>query len=631
MKLTRCLLLLFLSPSLCNAQPAADSLKNLLNHAKMKGDEKLVNYHTAYLGYYYHSNKEYDSAITYYYRLLEHQSDISDSSLVAIALNGIGASYSSLGFPDSSLMYYDEALNLFTALKDTTRSIDVESNIAIVYKDLGLYEKALESAFSLLNKLEHHSPGRALASCYTTTAYIYDAMEEYNTALHYHRKSLQVRRALEYRRGEAQSLNNIGEIYIKMHQYDSALSNLQKSLSIKQSIGDKPGYANTLNNIGRVYLILNKLDDAQLYFSQSLEINRASKDKVGQAITLNDLGQLKLLQKKPGEASLFLDEAGVLSRESRSIETLKKNLEIKINLYKTTSRHAMAFKTAEELMSINDSLLNSEKSKNLKSLSIQYETEKKAQQILLLEQQDKISKVTIYNKQIMINALIAGVMASTIIAALVYRNFRMVRKNKVRIETLLREVHHRVKNFLQIMSSLLTLQSEQITDERARLAVKSSESRVNAMALIHRKLYNVDQTRSINIKDYITELVDYLLSAYGYHETQIQVTIDVPPLEIDVDKVIPLGLILNELISNALKYAYIDHPMPKLDISLSKVNASLSILIKDNGKGIDNTAVPGPTNSFGLKLTTMLIKELHGKLALSSTVGTQYVMSVPLI
>src|SRR5690606_35581517 len=94
---------------------------------------------------------------------------------------------------------------------------------------------------------------------------------------------------------------------------------------------------------------------------------------------------------------------------------------------------------------------------------------------------------------------------------------------------------------------------------------------VNAMALIHRKLYQrSDEARSINIKDYVTELITYLVHAYGYHEKQMHLELTLEPVQVDIDKAIPLGLIINELISNAFKHAYVDHPSPGLAVGLKQ-------------------------------------------------------------
>jgi two-component sensor histidine kinase len=194
----------------------------------------------------------------------------------------------------------------------------------------------------------------------------------------------------------------------------------------------------------------------------------------------------------------------------------------------------------------------------------------------------------------------------------------------------LKELHHRVKNNLQILSSLLSLQSQQLTDDNAIRAVKSSESRINAMALIHRKLYTVDQNRTVDIKEYITELIQYLVYSYGYHEKNFKLDLEITEINIDVDKAIPLGLILNELISNAFKHAYQNQPNPRLMVNLAYPDAhELNICIQDNGAGMP-AVDEKQRKTFGMKIVTTLIKELKGSLNVRSENGTTYDLHIPI-
>jgi two-component sensor histidine kinase len=628
MKTLTLLLMLILLSQASTAQEDPDSLKALLRTAIGQHDTARLNYYTAYLGYIYYSKGNYDSAIAYYYKQLNSAG--TDSATLATTLNGIGGSYYQLDFPDSSLLYYDRALALFRNLNDTAKAIDVESNIIQIYTDLGLYEKALEKSFDLITRLEKQDASRALGSCYSTTASIFEATGEYRDALVYHRRSLSVRLKINNEKGVAHAFNNIGETFSRIGQYDSAITNLKKSLIIKEKLGDKLGSAHSLNSLGNVYSKLGSPKEAETYFNKALQLRREVKDKTGQAISLNSLGELKLTSKLFREATILLDEAEQLSRETHAIETLKQNLTLKLKLYGTMGMHSHAINVARELMSLKDSLINVEKSKNLKSIHIGFETVKKENRILLLEQSEELKQAEIHAKQIVIYALIVGLLLVLVIAVLIYRNFNNARKSKERVETLLKELHHRVKNNLQILSSVLTLHAEQLTDKSAQHAMKSSEGRVNAMALIHRKLYNAEQNRSVDLKGYVAELIEYLMSSYGYVGKQIKIKINIPPLQIDIDKAIPLGLILNELVTNAFKYAFSNHNAPQLDIVVTPTRNEITIHVIDNGKGLDSQAIGSDTGSFGIKLTTTLIRQLKGNYTLKSELGTHYTLNIPI-
>ncbi len=226
--------------------------------------------------------------------------------------------------------------------------------------------------------------------------------------------------------------------------------------------------------------------------------------------------------------------------------------------------------------------------------------------------------------------LIIVVVLIFITALLLTYSIVVTRRSKKKVELLLKELHHRVKNNLQVLSSLLSLQSQQLTDSNAIQAVKSSEGRVNAMALIHRKLYLGDTNRTIDIKDYVTELIGYLVHTYGYHDRALKLDLYIEPISVDVDKAIPLGLILNELISNAFKYAYAEHLHPELYVGVSRpAPGALLIQVRDNGRGMPEPKKDAPV-SFGLKMVNTLIRELRGNLAVTANNGTTYILNIPL-
>jgi len=178
-----------------------------------------------------------------------------------------------------------------------------------------------------------------------------------------------------------------------------------------------------------------------------------------------------------------------------------------------------------------------------------------------------------------------------------------------------------------LLSGIFSLQSQELKDERAIQMVKTSEARINAIALIHRKLYNTDMNRSINVRDYILELVQYLTHAYGYNEKPFTLSSNIKDVLVDVDKAIPLGLILNELISNSFKYAYEGHPHPELKIELQNEKENLRINLSDNGRGLP--AKLPESDSFGLRMVSMLMKQLRGSLDMRTDLGTHYTLTIP--
>ena len=182
-----------------------------------------------------------------------------------------------------------------------------------------------------------------------------------------------------------------------------------------------------------------------------------------------------------------------------------------------------------------------------------------------------------------------------------------------RNELLLKEIHHRVKNNLETVSSLLELQSATLTDDRALAAMQAGQSRVQSMGLLHQKLYQGKNLAAIEMKDYFTHLATGLLETYQ-EEDRIAVTVDMPPLDLDVDTAIPLGLIVNELLTNAIKYAFPGADAGAVVVQMSRAAGNrYHLVVADNGVGKDVTAGPRGTG-FGTRLVELLTRQLGGEL-----------------
>jgi len=190
-------------------------------------------------------------------------------------------------------------------------------------------------------------------------------------------------------------------------------------------------------------------------------------------------------------------------------------------------------------------------------------------------------------------------------------------------EMMLKEVHHRVKNNFQIVSSLLEMQSKDITDEKARQLANDGQNRLKSMAFIHQKLYKSD-SGLINFNDYLRKLIQEISSAYKSQKgVEIQVTIQ--DIELDIDTAVPLGLIVNEIITNAYKYAFEGVAAPLLSVSIEETTQNNYVLeIKDNGIGFDKNVDVEKANSIGLRLIKGLVKQLNGAMEVFTHNGTTF-------
>lgn len=209
-----------------------------------------------------------------------------------------------------------------------------------------------------------------------------------------------------------------------------------------------------------------------------------------------------------------------------------------------------------------------------------------------------------------------------------YKSKREVEQKVKEKETLLKEVHHRVKNNLQTVSSLLSLQARSMVDPEMKSMVKSSQNRVNSMAMLHEMLYMREDLSKIEYKSYVEELSEYLVKSIKGTDNRIKVAIDIIDINLGIDTAIPLGLLINEAITNSLKYGIKDNGEGEINITLKKEAENDYVLnIGDNGEGYSENITPQTTKSLGLKLIYNLTRQLKGSILKDATKkGTNYII-----
>ena len=226
--------------------------------------------------------------------------------------------------------------------------------------------------------------------------------------------------------------------------------------------------------------------------------------------------------------------------------------------------------------------------------------------------------------------LLGGVLGKNLLKAHhnLYKSRNEIEKRINEKETLLREVHHRVKNNLQTVSSLLSLQSRNIEDKKMKSIIKSSQNRVISMAMVHEMLYMRDDLSKIEYKSYVQELSEFLIRSIKGVENKVKLNIDIPDIKLGIDTAIPLGLLINEAITNALKYGITDENEGEISIAIrQEKNHDYVLYIGDDGVGFPDSVDHKTTKSLGLKLIHNLARQLRGTISKDSTKkGTNYIV-----
>lgn len=206
------------------------------------------------------------------------------------------------------------------------------------------------------------------------------------------------------------------------------------------------------------------------------------------------------------------------------------------------------------------------------------------------------------------------------------KNIQLTQLNQQK-EMLIKEVHHRVKNNLMIISSLLNLQSNYLKDDESKEIFKESQNRAKSMALIHERLYRSTDLKNIEFKEYITTLANDLYRTYVKDPSRVSLQMIIEDVNIDINAAIPLGLILNELITNSMKHAFPDGREGTISISFGKNINGFILKVSDDGVGVPDDLDYTKTDSLGLQLVTSLTRQINGKIELDKDHGTMFTIT----
>ncbi|MDB5141852.1 MAG: hypothetical protein JWQ66_565 [Mucilaginibacter sp.] len=300
---------------------------------------------------------------------------------------------------------------------------------------------------------------------------------------------------------------------------------------------------------------------------------------------------------------------------------------------------------------LHDSLFNAEEKKMVEVVQLRNESEKKdmtlrlqAKDIQLLKKQGQLERDRLGKSQLTRNVFIGGILVLLLLVGLLYNGYRQKQRNNRQLlnsqnslskknddlrrslqenEWLLREVHHRVKNNMQMVTSLLVSQTDFLEDPAAINAITESRHRIQAMALIHQKIYKNKNVANIYLPEYVGELISYLKESFRECES-ILFQVEIAPIDLDVQQAVPIGLILNEAITNSIKHAFpnSNDDLIKISLTVNKIN-EVELTIADNGRGLPpDFSTNEHKTSFGLLLIKGFIEDLGGTFEMKSQTGT---------
>ncbi|WP_394750818.1 sensor histidine kinase [Spongiimicrobium salis] len=535
---------------------------------------------------------------------------------------------------DSAAYYAQQALEISRAINAPVLEAQAWEEIGAIEQRLGNKGASLEAIFKALQLYDSLKLKENQAASYAQIAGYYIGETDYAQGVDYLKRAAGVYSEMKNNLYETLTLINIGEAYRLSGKLDDAENTFVKVLQLNQSIQDRAIEGYTLGNLGMVYADQGRIKKAKQKLNAGIGIVDDLGDGYSTSIYLAELGTIYQKEKEWDLAEENFLLALAMAKQSELKEQIRDFSRLLVGFYEVRERYSEALRYQKLYQQYQDSIVNKENIQKEEQLKAGYEINKRESEIGLL---NKVNT----NQKRMVIVLIVGILLVLYIAYLLQKaNKRKKKTNEVlsqQKETiakreqektlLLHELNHRTKNNLQMISGLLNLQSRTLQGHPAKEAILSGKYRVEALSLVHRKLYQDGIETKILLEDYIKDLVLGLFQAYG---TVCKPYFKIPRISINVDAAVPLALILNEMVINALKYAYTKVEQPELHILVEKeAGGFLQVEVVDNGIGFVAKKTT-TNNAFGLKLVTSLIEQLEGTLEKINVTGTHWRMHLKL-
>jgi len=538
---------------------------------------------------------------------------------------------------------FDQAIKVIEEAYQYALDNDLPKFESIYYYRKGRYLASSDKYDSAIHYLKLHKDMKVSNEHASTLelAKIYSLLKDRTTAKQYYEEALRILRIKKSPIDYLYVLTRVIDNYEGWGLISEASDLKEEYLKYKLERNGE-GFVDQVKMHNYVVTPFSDFKELEKSIIEALPIHKNNKNWLVYAEASHNLAS-KYMERGETNKALPLLKDGKIAADQFGHNGWIYNYEITLyEAYNNLKQSSNALYHLENAFELKDSLLTAERIKSTNELEVKYQTEKKETEFALLKTEDELKSLQL-SKAKRDNLLFGGIAVVSIILLsllgfLFLQNKRksseLGAKNKI-IEKaledkdiLLREIHHRVKNNLQVVSSLLNLQSNYISDDVALQAINEGKNRVSSMALIHQNLYQEENLTGINCKEYFEELIENLFDSYNIQEESILLEKDVSNLNLDVETMVPLGLIVNELISNALKHAFTENNgSGKINFTLKENNGILILKIEDNGKGMKPETFLN-SKSFGNKLIQAFKQKLGATIEIENKNGTHITLTI---
>lgn len=565
----------------------------------------------------------------------------------------IGDHYADLGRYPEGWVHLNRALNAYQRIGYNKSLQELYDLLGVVATMMGDFQEGLRyGLLAVKTAKENNDTSLTLCTIYNRVGITYVKVSDYKEAYRYYKLALVIAERYNHEASIKYVIDNIVNVSPKVGK-------LNEGLAMLQELDRRFPAIKTEDRIFRqstfltLYREMKNYPVAQQYCDRLLALSATVKaDAHMQYYVYKNVIRFYIASKQYSKAYKYIDINESFSRKRNAMQDVAENYFYWFKVDSAQGNYASAIVHLQKARVINDSLFNERKSIQFNQLRVRYETEQKDQDIKLKEQniqlltkKGELQQSLLSRERTRRNAIIGGAVMLLLLLGLGYNRYRLKQRSNIQLqaqqveinqqnyslqklltekEWLLKEIHHRVKNNLQFIISLLNIQSAYLDNDIAVSAIRESQSRMYAMSLIHQKLYQSDEIATIHMDRYIRDMISYLRDSL-VSTSKIHFDLHIDPIELEATQAAPVGLILNEAVTNAIKYAFPDGRAGVITIKLLYTDAQEILLgITDNGIGLPKELKQ--KESLGMKLIEMLTEQLEGSLSMTDNDGLEIVI-----
>ncbi|MGZ8516502.1 MAG: tetratricopeptide repeat-containing sensor histidine kinase [Chitinophagaceae bacterium] len=535
---------------------------------------------------------------------------------------------------DESVELAKKGLELARKTKFPIGQLECLEALSFSYAITSSFEKGFDAAYQSIDLSKKHAPVREVFGI-NMMGLLYQKLGDDKESLKWAQKAYyhpQLKQADNFTQWSAMFL--LAQEHERLNNLDSSDHFATETLAYsKRYFPFQASWAMLI--LARINSKRKKYDEAVNYCKQILLTAKGHEGFFENEVA-NELAQIYFNQGKPDSARKYASEALAGGTQYKNYLVIMNSSDLLSRIFEKTDP-VKAYDFLKISTAAKDTVTNIEKTKQVKQLEIKEKQRIEDLNLAGIEARNKLR----------FNGAIALFLSALVISFILYRNNRNKQKANLALkdkndkiektvsalnttqaslvarneenELLLKEIHHRVKNNLEVVSSLLALQSNQLDDPNTKEAMLASQNRIHSIGIVHQKLYQGKNLGAIEMKDYFINLSESILDSFGAHK-RVQVECAMTTLNVDIDTAVPLGLIVNELLTNTIKYAFPEGRTGKVQIKLEQGgNGNLQLMVSDNGVGKSGT-ING--TGFGGQLISLLTRQLGGTIKEDNNNGT---------